>query len=139
MSDPKPDDPYNVQYWSQRWDENRIGFHQSNVNPNLLKYMELITGRKLTGEPVTDPELFKKNSEKSWFVPLCGKTLDIPYLLSQVQWFRFANFLCSEIKQEKRYDIHNAFFSGFQSIWGGRSENSNRCLGGGAKTWFSIQ
>ena len=54
-------------FWHQRWHNNEIGFHESKVNPALVKHLssiELASGSRV-------------------FVPLCGKTLDIGWLLSQ--------------------------------------------------------
>lgn len=54
-------------FWHQRWQSNQIGFHQSNVNPYLMthfKELGIAEGSRV-------------------FVPLCGKTLDIAWLLSQ--------------------------------------------------------
>ena len=53
-------------FWRQRWDKNDISFHESEANPLLVKYfkeLSLAKGRRV-------------------FLPLCGKTLDIPWLLS---------------------------------------------------------
>ncbi len=53
-------------FWFQRWKENRIAFHKSEVNPALAKHfkaLSLVKGNRI-------------------FVPLCGKTLDIAWLLS---------------------------------------------------------
>ncbi|ODN01095.1 Thiopurine S-methyltransferase [Orchesella cincta] len=76
-------DPFNVAYWKKRWEENQVGFHRNEINPYLLRQIELVTGQKLTAEPIGDTAQFVENSKKTWFVPLCGKTMDIPYLLSQ--------------------------------------------------------
>jgi len=76
-------DPFNVAYWQKRWEENQIGFHRPQINPYLLNHIEKMTGQKLTAEPIGDTAQFLENSKKTWFVPLCGKTVDIPYLLSQ--------------------------------------------------------
>ncbi len=54
-------------YWQQKWEKNEIGFHKSEANPVLVKYFEKLS--LLKGSRV--------------FVPLCGKTLDIPWLLSE--------------------------------------------------------
>ncbi|CAL8143865.1 unnamed protein product [Orchesella dallaii] len=78
-----PSDPFNVDFWHKRWEENRIGFHKSEINPHLLRQIEKMTGQSLTAEPIRDSAQFLENSKKTWFVPLCGKTMDIPYLLSQ--------------------------------------------------------
>jgi len=55
-----------AQFWHDRWAKNEIGFHKSEANPFLVKHIHELALRK--GNRV--------------FVPLCGKTLDIPWLLS---------------------------------------------------------
>ena len=54
-------------FWKQRWENNEIGFHQSEVNPLLIEFFKQLS-------------LAKGNRV---FVPLCGKTLDIAWLLSK--------------------------------------------------------
>jgi len=54
-------------YWHQKWEENSLGFHQSTANPMLVSHLNTLS--------------LKKNSRI--FLPLCGKTLDIAYLLSK--------------------------------------------------------
>lgn len=54
-------------FWHQRWATNQIGFHLGEVNKALLKYWPAIASVK--GQRI--------------FVPLCGKTLDIVWLLQQ--------------------------------------------------------
>jgi thiopurine S-methyltransferase len=54
-------------FWHQRWAKNEIAFHEATANPLLVthfKELSLPKGRRV-------------------FVPLCGKTLDIAWLLSQ--------------------------------------------------------
>jgi thiopurine S-methyltransferase len=54
-------------FWHQRWEENDIGFHKNEVNSLLLKYFDklsLAIGSRI-------------------FLPLCGKTRDISWLLSK--------------------------------------------------------
>jgi thiopurine S-methyltransferase len=54
-------------FWHQKWEKNDIGFHNSEANPLLVGYFkELALAR---GSRV--------------FLPLCGKTLDIAWLLSR--------------------------------------------------------
>lgn len=53
--------------WHQRWDENRIGFHRLEANPTLTDHWS-----KLGLESTTNV-----------LVPLCGKTLDIHWLVQQ--------------------------------------------------------
>ena len=50
--------------WESRWQENRIGFHLNEVNPNLMQFSK---------------ELLQYNPDRV-FVPLCGKTLDLCWL-----------------------------------------------------------
>jgi thiopurine S-methyltransferase len=53
-------------FWHQRWEKNEIAFHQSKANPLLVKHFNELSLAK--GSRI--------------FVPLCGKTLDISWLLS---------------------------------------------------------
>lgn len=52
-------------YWHNKWEQNDIGFHQAEANPLLVKHLSALELSK--GERV--------------FLPLCGKTLDIGWLL----------------------------------------------------------
>lgn len=54
-------------FWHDRWKGNEIAFHQTSANPFLVKYLQRL-------------ELSKA---ARCFLPLCGKTLDIAYLLTQ--------------------------------------------------------
>jgi thiopurine S-methyltransferase len=54
-------------FWLQRWQEGRIGFHRNEVMPLLQKHwpvLEVLRGARV-------------------LVPLCGKTLDMPWLAAQ--------------------------------------------------------
>ena len=54
-------------FWHQRWERGEIGFHEGRANHFLVKHVE------------------KLNLDKGAriFLPLCGKTRDISWLLSQ--------------------------------------------------------
>lgn len=54
-------------FWVTRWKNNDIAFHESSANPILVKYVKDLL----------------LNKESRIFIPLCGKTLDIKWLLSQ--------------------------------------------------------
>jgi thiopurine S-methyltransferase len=54
-------------FWHQRWQNQQIGFHQSKVHPFLLAHFQALGLQ--AGQCV--------------FVPLCGKTLDMHWLLAQ--------------------------------------------------------
>ena len=54
------------EYWHQKWAKNDIGFHKAEANPLLTQHFESLNAAK--GDRI--------------FVPLCGKSLDIAWLLS---------------------------------------------------------
>ncbi|MGE0371116.1 MAG: thiopurine S-methyltransferase [Gammaproteobacteria bacterium] len=53
-------------FWHRKWETNEIGFHVGEANPHLVGYFSALTLEK--GDRV--------------FLPLCGKTLDIAWLLA---------------------------------------------------------
>ena len=53
-----------TQFWKSRWKQNQIGFHQSEFEPLLVRFM---------------PKL----APTTVLVPLCGKTKDLIYLAQQ--------------------------------------------------------
>lgn len=57
----------NPEFWQSRWQEKRIGFNQSQINPKLIKYFERLA----------------LSSESCVFIPLCGKSIDMVWLLDQ--------------------------------------------------------
>lgn len=72
-------------FWLQKWENNNIGFHKSEANPALVKYFEalsLVQGSRI-------------------FLPLCGKTLDIAWLLSN--GYRVAGAELAEIAIEQLF------------------------------------
>ncbi|MBT3504485.1 MAG: thiopurine S-methyltransferase [Piscirickettsiaceae bacterium] len=54
-------------FWHQKWEDKQIGFHRDAVNPLLLAHFKALALEK--GQTI--------------FLPLCGKTLDIAWLLTQ--------------------------------------------------------
>lgn len=56
-------------FWLERWETNNIPFHLEQTNPSLLKYQHFFTAK----------------TNNNIFLPLCGKTLDIKWFLSQNQ------------------------------------------------------
>ncbi|WP_334018631.1 thiopurine S-methyltransferase [Alteromonas sp. S015] len=59
-------------FWHSKWQKNEIGFHEPEGNALLVKYASFLFG---DDSPST--------SLKRIFVPLCGKTRDIGWLLAQ--------------------------------------------------------
>ncbi|RZG86277.1 thiopurine S-methyltransferase [Acinetobacter venetianus] len=55
------------EFWHDKWQSNNIGFHLSNPNPLLIKHIH-----SLNLQP-----------QARIFIPLCGKSLDIHWLLQQ--------------------------------------------------------
>lgn len=72
-------------FWLQRWENNEIGFHASDTNPLLKNYF---------------PALAVPEGSRV-FVPLCGKTLDIAWLLTQN--YRVAGAELSELAIEQLF------------------------------------
>lgn len=73
-------------FWLQRWQAREIGFHVATPNPLLVKHVSALalhTGARL-------------------FLPLCGKTLDIGWLLAQ--GYRVAGAELSRIAVEELFD-----------------------------------
>jgi len=58
-------------FWHNKWEINQVGFHLDYVHPLLKRNLELFQVNGVL-----------KNPGKI-FIPLCGKTLDIEFLLSQ--------------------------------------------------------
>jgi thiopurine S-methyltransferase len=56
-------------FWHDKWQRNQIGFHEPQANPLLLAHFDSLSLR--AGSRI--------------FVPLCGKTLDINWLLARGQ------------------------------------------------------
>ena len=84
-------------FWHARWETEQIGFHQNEINPYLVRYW---------------PSL-QLAPQSRVFVPLCGKTMDMIWLLDQghtvvgneisqlaVEAFFAENGLTPEIRQE---------------------------------------
>jgi thiopurine S-methyltransferase len=72
-------------FWHEKWGKNDIGFHGIEANPLLVKYfngLSLVKGSRV-------------------FVPLCGKTRDIPWLLSN--GYRVAGAELSNIAIEQLF------------------------------------
>ena len=55
------------EFWLKRWEREETGFHQGDINPYLRRYW---------------PEL-NLDGDRTVFVPLCGKSLDILWLRDQ--------------------------------------------------------
>ena len=73
-------------FWHQRWENEHTGFHQATVTPWLQNYVD-----KLHLEPGSRV-----------FVPLCGKTLDIGWLLAQ--GYRVAGVELSALAIQQLFD-----------------------------------
>lgn len=57
----------NPEFWHQKWHEQELGFHLPQVHPLLQRYLGHLS----------------LEASQTVFLPLCGKTLDIGYLLEQ--------------------------------------------------------
>jgi thiopurine S-methyltransferase len=75
-----------AKFWHERWEKQEIPFHERKPNPIIVKHFARLGLRK--GERV--------------FVPLCGKTLDIHWLLSK--GYRVAGAELSQIAVGQLFD-----------------------------------
>jgi thiopurine S-methyltransferase len=74
------------EFWHSRWQAGQIGFHEGRVNRMLAAHigaLDLATGARL-------------------FLPLCGKTVDIHWLLSE--GYRVTGIELSEIAVRELFD-----------------------------------
>lgn len=55
------------EYWHDKWNSTQIGFHNAEPHPLLLKHIDVL----------------KLAEQSRLFLPLCGKTVDIAWLLSK--------------------------------------------------------
>lgn len=76
-------------FWHKKWEKNEIGFHLPAPNPLLVKCL---------------PTLQLKQGSRI-FLPLCGKTLDIAWLLAQ--GYRIAGAELSSIAIEDLFNSIN--------------------------------
>jgi thiopurine S-methyltransferase len=72
-------------FWQQRWEKNETAWHESKANPLLVKYFHELSLAK----------------DRRVFVPLCGKTLDIGWLLSH--GYRVAGAELSQLAIEQLF------------------------------------
>ena len=72
-------------FWRQRWAKNETAWHQSKTNPLLVKHFQELSVAK----------------RGRVFVPLCGRTLDISWLLSH--GYRVAGAELSQIAIEQLF------------------------------------
>ena len=80
--------------WNQRWIDNRIGWHRGEVNQTLEKY-------------------FPSGERPSTFFPLCGKTLDMIWYISNLLiWIFFEPLISFHSRvAQKGCQVRGAEFS----------------------------
>lgn len=94
-----------IDFWKQRWADQRIGFHLDEVNPNLAQYWSEVAG----------------DQTQQVLVPLCGKSLDMIWLAAQgcqvmgvecseqaVQQFIDEQKLTATPSQQGEFTLHQA-------------------------------
>lgn len=75
-------------FWHQKWAGNQLAFHENAANPLLVRYFNKLS----------------LANDNRLFLPLCGKTLDIQWLLCQ--GFRIAGAELSTLAVEQLfYDL----------------------------------
>lgn len=91
----------NLEYWENRYKTRCLQWHIDEVHPHLLKYLSL-----LTQETEEDPK--NKDKKLKFFLPLCGKSKDIPFLLNlgfQVFGVEGVDSVIQEFIQENQLDL----------------------------------
>jgi len=68
----------NTKFWERRYLDNKIEWHINDVNPMLFKHLKTLIPSSVYGEVANKADA----NPKKIFIPLCGKTKDIPFLLS---------------------------------------------------------
>jgi len=101
-----------AEFWLEKWESDKLGFHQEKVNSRLRKFWENLgeTGGKV-------------------FVPLCGKSKDMLWLAGQGQrvfGVEFSEIACrdffleSKLEYQETQDTRFKYFKGAQiEIWQG--------------------
>lgn len=79
--------------WITRWKTGKIGWHKTQVNTRLIEFIDCLKLRQ--GDSV--------------FVPLCGKSMDMIYLLEQ--GFKVVGVELSEIAAQAFFSENNLKFS----------------------------
>jgi len=88
-------------FWHQRWSENQIGFHQEKVNSRLIKFWPKI----------------EADAERQVFVPLCGKSIDMLWLLKQgfqVFGVELSSIACADFFRENGLEFSTSHHRGFE-------------------------
>ena len=83
--------------WLDRWKQNRIGFHESEVNPYLRRYL---------------PN-YNLSQGDTIFLPLCGKAHDIAWLVQQ--GYHVIGVELSEIAIEAFFSEHDLKYQQFET------------------------
>jgi len=79
--------------WIQRWKDTQIGWHRDQPNSKLIEFIDCLQLKQ--GDTV--------------FVPLCGKSYDMVYLLEQ--GFKVVGVELSPLAIEQFFDENNLAFT----------------------------
>jgi len=75
---PQDETSKNLSRWSERWSENRIGWHQDEVHDFWTRHGEKIHPKF----GITEETCINDGGKTRVFFPLCGKTVDMAYIAS---------------------------------------------------------
>jgi thiopurine S-methyltransferase len=82
--------------WIQRWKDGEIGWHRDQVNSKLVEFVDCL----------------QLNRGDTVFVPLCGKSADMLYLLEQ--GFKVIGVELSQLAIEQFFDENNLAYTACQ-------------------------
>ena len=118
------------EYWHGKWQQNQIGFNQEEPNPFLLQYINLLNLKR--GDRI--------------FVPLCGKSIDMFWLIKQgyyVIGVEFSLIACEAFFKENsipfevsKYDLFTVFQGKNITLLSGDFFNLNKSLLGTVNAVF---
>lgn len=86
-------------FWEEKWENNEIGFHMDRPHPLLLKFR---------------PVIWSKSSQH-FFLPLCGKTDDIKWLIDngdKVTGVEFSEIAVKSFFTEKNIQYSESIING---------------------------
>lgn len=94
----------NKDFWLGRWQRGETGWHQDEVEPALVKWVE-------------------RRNPSTILVPLCGKSLDLIWLASKgfdVIGVELSEIACEALFTENKIPFHKSHQGPFQFFSGGR-------------------
>ncbi len=104
------------EFWLEKWQADKPGFHQEKVNSRLKKYWKVIA-QELKANPELNGDIV--------FVPLCGSTIDMHWLTDNgfnVFGVEFSEIACEKYFIDNQIEFEELNHSSFKVFKGKRIE-----------------